>query len=94
MGASLPFCAHIGAMHALFHSEKEFQRCAQVGTMLAIFHSVCVCERERDRKRWGGVGRETKSSTRSEGEDLANSLRQQPMTLLSQELVDLYSLPI
>ena len=52
-------------------------------------------EREREiERRGGGVGRETKSSTRSEGEDLANSLRQQPMTLLSQELVDLYSLPI
>ena len=60
MGASLPFCAHIGAMHALFHSDKEFLRCAQVGTMLAIFHSVCVCERERererDRKKGGGWG--------------------------------------
>ena len=54
MGASLPFCAHIGAMHALFHSDKEFQRCAQVGTMLAIFHSVCVCEREREIERGGG----------------------------------------
>jgi len=52
----LPFCAHIGAMCALFHSEKEFQRCAHVGTMLAIIHRVCVCVRERDRE--GGGGRE------------------------------------